>query len=260
VVVSASTRLLVLPSVRIFLGRLTVPLPSSIHEAVSWATDPASALARPAFAFAPVDVLFRTQYFLALDARADVALPASKLALLGRRLRRRLMGDVDGGGDVAEEGLRAALAARVMAEGPACVASYSLQRLEVTTRQREREQPPRRRRLRRAALEYAPAPALAPEAEEGANNASASPLAALLRVDPIAAAATLLGGGDGGAKLSSASWARLLALRLTEQASLYAAQVAEARAGLNFDLSSRPVAVAAAFARCAPLFFAMRCA
>ena len=217
---ASTTRFLITPVLRIFLGRFATPLPASVADVMAWATTPASLLIRETFD--PADLLFRTQYYLAYDARVTkVPLP------LGRRQLRAASRDQAPPPSLLA--LRAALAARIVREAPVLLANCTL-RL-----------PGDDVRARRALLL-----ALAPGPDVAEQNAS-SPADALLRVSPAASALGLLGldaaaGGAGG-------WAGALALALTLQVSAFTAQLADARLGWQLESASRPAATAALFAR-----------
>ncbi len=231
------------------------PLPAAVADVVAWATAaPAAALARPTLF--PYDVQMRTSFYFAADAAAARALPFAPAAPVttragglfgGRRLRSEAAAEEAGAAP-----LRAALAARLLAEGPACVAALRLEHAAAAAPAR-----------RRALLQDAAAPAPARDAAGADDAPEASPLAPLLSVDPAELALALLRrvasspdaaarngtGAAASAAAPAAAWGALLALRLQAAAGVYAAQLLEARFGLNYDLNSRPAAVSSAFAR-----------
>jgi hypothetical protein len=191
---------------------------------MTWATDPVALLLRESFD--PVDVLFRTQYYLAYDARL-VKVPTAQ------RGRRHLRSATAAASPPSPSllALRAALAARIVAEAPALLANYTLRLpggdVPFITR--------------RTLL----APAPAPHDSDGDVAEAPSPADALLRVSPAASALGLLG-------LDAAragGWAGALSLALTWQVSAFTAQLADARLGAQLEATSRPAASAALFAR-----------
>ena len=219
-----TTRFLITPALRIFLGRFATPLPASVADVLAWATTPTSLLIRETFD--PADLLFRTQYYLAYDARVTKApLPRGR-----RQLRAASNAEAPPPSLLV---LRAAMAARIVREAPGLLANCTL-------RLPGDDVP-----FARRALLLAPAPA--PDGEERGEHNASSPADALLRVSPAASALGLLGldaaaGGAGG-------WAGALALALTLQVSAFTAQLADSRIGWQLESTSRPVVTAALFAR-----------
>jgi hypothetical protein len=220
VTAASTTRFLISPSLRVFVGRFIAPLPTSVAEIVSWAANPVALLRQKAID--PVGLLFRTQYYLAYDARVT-KVPAPR----GRRHLRATAESAS----VPTTGLalRAALTARIVADAPALLANCTL-------RLPGDDVPFARRTLLQA-------PAPAPDPALDALDASASD--ALLRVSPAATALGLLGLDAA----SSGGWAAALALALTWQVSAFTAQLADARLGAQLEATSRPAATDALFAR-----------
>ncbi len=215
VTAASTTRFLISPLLRVFVGRFIAPLPTSVAEIVSWAADPVALLRQKAID--PVGLLFRTQYYLAYDARVT-KVPAPR----GRRHLRAAAESASV--PTSALALRAALAARIVAEAPALLANCTL-------RLPGDDVPFARRTLLQA-----PAPAPDPALDA---------LDALLRVSPAATALGLLGLDAA----SSGGWAAALALALTWQVSAFTAQLADARLGAQLEATSRPAATAALFAR-----------
>ena len=187
---------------------------------MSWAVNPATLLSRETFD--PVDLLFRTQYYIAYDAK------------LVKPLGRRRLHSAEGGAAEASSPslleLRAALAARIVREAPELLVNCTL-------RLPGDDVP-----ITRRALRLAPAPAPSDDAQQ----ADASPADALLRASPAATALGLLGLD---AAAGGAGWAGALALALTWQVSAFTAQLADARLGAQLEGTTRPAATASLFAR-----------
>ncbi len=203
-------RVLISPALRFFIGSTNVPLPLSLAELAQWAQMPAIPVSR--LAFFPLQVLFRTQYYLASDYLAGVAPPNTTVPVVagtGTRGRlRRLLGLAEGD----RAAMRDALLARVIAEGPACVAGYTL------------ETTPRRRL--------------------SATNSSSD---ALLDVWDADAAQRLLAHLHGVNK--SAAFGSLLALTLQASVAAFKAQFVDTRFGVAATVINLPAADLSAFAR-----------
>jgi hypothetical protein len=208
--VRMTERILISPALRFFIGTINVPLPLSLAELAQWAQTPAIPVSRSAFF--PLQVLFRTQYYLASDYLAGVAPPNTTVPVVagtGTRGRlRRLLGLAEGD----RAAMRDALLARVIAEGPACVAGYTL------------ETTPRRRLA--------------------ATNSSSD---ALLDVWDADAAQRLLAHLHGVNK--SAAFGSLLALTLQASAAAFKAQFVDTRFGVAATVINLPAADLSAFAR-----------
>lgn len=119
-------RILVNPTLRIIVGSVATPIPHTLKELAEWFSSPATPISR--FAFNPLQVSFRTQFYWAEDWQLGLAQPgqtAPNVAGTGTRAGlRRLLGMGSTAGDVAA--LRAQLLARVTAEVGSCVAQYTL--------------------------------------------------------------------------------------------------------------------------------------
>ena len=222
--VRTTERIIVSPALRIFIGSVSTPLPLTLAELGAWALAPAVPVSR--VTFFPVQVLFRTQYYLATDYLAGVAPPNTEVPIpagVGQRGRlRRLLAADDA---EATAVLRDKLLARVIAE-----AASSISEFELAT--------PESRRLLQ-------------QAGGNASAASADPMAPLDAWDAGAVAMLLahLQGFEADAAVASASFGSLLGLALQAQASAFQAQLVDARVGVAATVLSIPAADLSLFIR-----------
>ena len=222
--VRTTERIIVSPALRIFIGSVSTPLPLTLAELGAWALAPAVPVSR--VTFFPVQVLFRTQYYLATDYLAGVAPPNTEVPIpagVGQRGRLRRLLSADNA--EATAALRDKLLARVIAE-----AASSISEFELAT--------PESRRLLQ-------------QAGGNASAASADPMALLDAWDAEAVAMLLahLQGFEADAAVASASFGSLLGMALQAQASAFQAQLVDARVGVAATVLSIPAADLSLFIR-----------
>ena len=222
--IRATERIIISPALRIFIGSVSTPLPLTLAELGAWALAPAVPVSR--VTFFPLQVLFRTQYYLATDYLAGIAPPNTEVPIpagVGQRGLRRLLGIAAADDADTVAALRDKLLARVIAEAASCISEFELAAPE-----------PRRLLL-----------------QAGSNVSAADPLAPLNAWDAQAAARLLahLQGFEADAAVASASFGSLLALALQAQASVFKAQLVDARVGVAATVLSIPAADLSVFVR-----------
>jgi hypothetical protein len=235
--VRTTERIIISPALRFFIASTSVPLPLSLAEIGAWVHTPAIPVSRALFF--PLQVLFRTQYYLATDVLAGVAPPNTSVPIpagVGQRGLRRLLGLAAPADDPAVvAALRDKLLARVVAEGATCVSDFEL--------------------VEEAAV-AAPAAPRRQLAQQTTSNTSAAAAAAdplsLLGAWDAKAAARLLAHLHGGTKPffnASAAFGSLLALALQAQASVFNVQTVNVRVGVAVTAIDIPSVDASIFIR-----------
>ena len=228
--IRTTERIIISPALRIFVGSVSTPLPLTLAELGAWVRAPAVPASR--VTFFPLQVLFRTQYYLATDYLAGVAPPNTEVPIpagVGQRGLRRLLGIATADYDAAAmAALRDRMLARVIAEAASCISEFEL------------AAPEPRRRLQQAVGNASAASA-----------ASADPLAPLAAWDAQAVAMLLahLQGFEADAAGASEAFGSLLALALQAQASVFQAQFVDTRVGVAATVLSIPAADLSVFFR-----------
>ena len=235
--VRTTERIIISPALRVFVGSVSTPLPLTLAELGAWVRAPAVAVSR--VTFFPLQVLFRTQYYLATDYLAGIAPPNTEVPIpagVGQRGLRRLLGIAAANDEDAATVavLKDRMLARVIAEAASCISEFEL------------AAPEPRRRLQQAAGNTSSSAAWG-----NATATAADPLAPLDAWDAEAVAMLLahLQGFEADAAGARAAFGSLLALALQAQASVFQAQFVDTRVGVAATVLSIPAADLSLFVR-----------